>query len=138
MYEFLKGVPKISIQLNPGIYSFQCMSASGKTYLAKQLKLLRQLGEKVDSFTWYDTKRGGLAQTLTMSDFPMEELKVLLLDRYDRYAGYFVEELRKLSSTCIVLIDCKESLQFRGAKSCCIRLSSDSIEVYKYGACVRR
>lgn len=136
MYEFIKGVPKISIQLEPGIYIFQCSSAAGKTYLAKQLKLLRQAGEKVDSFTWYDTKRGGLAQTLTMSDFPMEDLKVLLLDRYDRYSGSFVDEIQKLSKTCIVLIDCKGSVKFSGAKTCSIRLSGARIEVHRNGACL--
>lgn len=34
MYEFLKGSPKVIIDLPSGLFSFQRQSAAGKTYLA--------------------------------------------------------------------------------------------------------
>lgn len=133
MYEYLKGSPKVIIQLPAGLFSFQCQSAVGKTYLAKQLRLLRGLGERVDSFTVDDLRRGDLEGALTASDCTVWDLEVLLLDRYDLYAGKFDAQIQTLSKTCTVLVDCKYQTCLKGVQDCRIKRDASTLEVYRYG-----
>lgn len=133
MYKFLKGVPKIIINLPAGLFSFQRESAVGKTYLSKQLRELRGLGEPVDSFSVEDLRRGNLEHALSASDMSVWDLKVLLLDRYDLYTRRFEDEIYKLGKTCTVLIDCKHSSYLQDVHDCKIVRDLTTIEVRGYG-----
>jgi hypothetical protein len=137
MYEFLKGSPKVIIDLPSGLFSFQRQSAAGKTYLASQLRMLRGLGEPVDSYTVEDLRRGGIYQALTAADYTAWDLKVVLLDRYDLYTQKFDDEIYRLSKTCTVLIDCKGRSYLTGVHDCRIRRDASTLEVYRYGVRIR-
>ena len=137
MYEFLKGSPKVIIDLPSGLFSFQRQSAAGKTYLASQLRMLRGIGEPVDSYTVEDLRRGSISQALTAADYTAWDFKVVLLDRYDLYAQKFDDEIYRLSKTCTVLIDCKGRSYLTGVHDSRIRRDASTLEVYRYGVRIR-
>lgn len=129
MYEFLKGSPKVIVDLPAGLFSFQRQSAAGKTYLARQLRMLRGIEEPVDSYTVEDLRHGGISQALTAADYTVWDLKVVLLDRYDLYVQKFDDEIYRLSKTCTVLIDCKGRSYLTGVHDCRIRRDAATLEV---------
>lgn len=137
MYFFEKGVPYVTIDLDNGIYVFDCESATGKSYLADRLRLLRSIGEPVDSFSFSDVaKFGNPDSALSGVDFSMEELKVILFDRYDQYAGKFTDTINKLKSRCIVLIECKGRSGLNVTGRCSIKFTKTQIEVTPGALCV--
>lgn len=131
MYEFLKGSPKVIIDLPAGLFSFPRRAAIGKTYLAKQLRMLRGIGEPVDSFTVDDLRRGGLSEALSASDYTVWDLKVVQLDRYDLYTRRFDDEIYRLSKTCTVLIACRSRSYLTGVHDCRIQRDASTLAVYR-------
>jgi len=130
MYIFTNGYPEIRIKLDNGVYIFDAKSSTGKTYLAILLKRLRGAGEPVDSFTYADSKRvNTLTEALSGKDFTVQQLRVIMLDRYDMYSDLYVDELDKLRENCVILIDCKWGARIRNTRRCYATLTSDSIEV---------
>lgn len=137
MYLFEKSVPAVRINLDNGIYVFECESATGKSYLAERLHELRSIGERVDSFSFPDvTKFGGPGPALNGVDFSMSDLCVILFDRYDQYVGAFTDMINALKDTCIVLVDCKEDTGLNVTGWCNIALSASEIEVDAGALCV--
>mgnify|MGYP003252141218 CR=1 FL=1 len=130
MYSFNKGLPEVQIDLPNGVYVFQRESGAGKSYLAERLHSLRSVGEPVDSFSFPDLKKfGSLEEALGGVDFTLCELKVILFDRYDQYAGKFTKSIQKLGDACIVLIDCKGLTQLSDVNMCDISFNKARIEV---------
>lgn len=107
MYEYAGGAFSIKVNLEPGLYLFDGNSSTGKTYLCKLLKQLRGRGEPVDGYTYADARRIGLREYLRGLDLPSQDIRVLLLDRYDMYAGQFCDVIAELREHCVVLLDCK-------------------------------
>jgi hypothetical protein len=107
MYNSNTKLFNICIDLEPGVYVFNKMSGTGKTYLAKELNILREKGEPVTSFTYADSLRRNLSDALNDMDFKQSEFKVVMLDRYDMYKGKYEDTIKNLATHCVVLIDCK-------------------------------
>ena len=138
MYLFEKSVPAVRINLDNGIYVFDCESATGKSYLAERLHALRSVGERVDSFSYPDVKKfGGPAAALNGVDFPMSDLRVVLFDRYGQYAGEFTDLINPLRHACIVLVDCKACTGLDVTGRCSIALSESEIVVDAGALCIR-
>ena len=117
--------PNVNILLNNGIYVFDAESATGKTWLCKQLKKLKAYGEPVDAITYND-----LLTRVRLENVVKPQNKVIMLDRYDMYreAGY--ELINNCETTSIVLIDCKSGFNgSRDTEMCFIDISENNIEV---------
>lgn len=127
MYLVDKYTIKLCIDLDSGIYVFDPESATGKTRLCGLLHKYQAYGEPVLSYTSDDYVIG-----LTISDLLKgKSCKVLMLDRYDRYAGAFEKEINELAKTSIILIDCKGELHIDcDFKNCSIKMEEKSIEVF--------
>ena len=125
MYKNDKFSKKINIDTENGVYVFTCESASGKTYLCKELKKLREAGEPVVSFTFSDYING-----LNLKE-QVEKIKpkVIMLDRYDMYDKAFNNDIIEWGNNSIVLIDHKSPYFLNSADTCCISFDSYEIEV---------
>ena len=120
----LTGNMDINIALRNGVWIFPPESATGKTYLYKQLKLHYLNGEPVVGYSYNDKLFGVHLEHLVDYD----RHKVLILDRYDLYSKDFTDIIKKFSLQGIVLIDCKVCPDIR-AEYCEIKFTSDLIEV---------
>lgn len=123
MIDLSKHYPSIQVRLDPGIYLFADGSARGKTYLCSLLHGLRTV-ERVDSHTYID-------------DFHPAELfdrskrDLIMLDRYDMYAGAGVEEIAKFAQTGgVVLIDCKSHQFPMTVETCFLRFREGELVVW--------
>lgn len=128
MIEF-NTVPKISIDLRPGLYLLTPLSATGKTYLASVLQQLHNLGESVVAYTYTDfQKHVDLDRLVTERG-----CSVLLLDRYGMYNGdeSIVRVALRVAKQGVVLIDVKAAdvPGIPGCRYADITLSPDRIEV---------
>lgn len=92
-----KYVPSIEINLEPGVYV--CMGGFGRTYLCSLLYKLRDL-ERVDSCTYPPAIPPGEL-------LDSEKRDLVMLDRYDMYAGFGTEEIARFAERGIVLVACK-------------------------------
>ena len=117
---------KVDINLNNGIYHFDCESATGKTRLYYVLKDYQLLGEPVVAYSYEDYLNG-----VKLDDKINSNTKLILIDRYDMFKGEYVDLLLKNEKACIVLIDSKETLDFCEYDSVCgINMTKESIEVF--------
>ena len=92
--------PSIQIKISePGVYSFTGLGSEGKSYLCSLLHKLRDR-ERVDSYRYPDPFYP--AELLNP-----EKRDLVMLDRYDMYAGQGTEELLAFAQRGIVLIDRK-------------------------------
>ena len=88
---------KIKVNKNPGIYSFEPLAATGKSYLCRTCKRLRESGVRAAGYDYGDYKRG----------LPLpRDVELLVVDRYEKYQ-VLDDELLELARTCIVLVDIK-------------------------------
>lgn len=121
---------KIIINLENGIYTMGNESATGKTYLYKMLDKLStrkdilcltfSSAELIDSITNIIKKRN---------------VKLLVLDRYDLYAGKFANEIISLRNDLIILLDYKQGSIFGEYQDICtLELTETTLEVESYGA----
>lgn len=102
-----------------------------------RLRHLRGVGEPVDSFSYPDLRKfGSLEEALNGVDFNMSDLKVLMFDRYDQYAGRFTDAIQRLGLSCIVLIDCKGLTHLRTVNMCRIEYNATVIEVSAGAVCI--
>lgn len=125
MIDLRRYLPGVEIRLDkPGVYVFPHSSAVGKTYLCTVLKDL-STRERVDSLTYSSIA------TIDIDKFFNSEAKdLLMLDRYDMYAGQFLDEITRFSKTGIILIACESSYHFpMNVKPCRIRLYDNRIVV---------
>lgn len=95
---------KVDIQLENGIYVFLPYSATGKTYLKKQLEYCRSLGDNVIAYTYSDLRRGLSLQASI--DALEANPDVIMLDRYDLYSTEFWDIINKYKSSSIILLNC--------------------------------
>lgn len=117
----------VKINLNNGIYQFDCESSTGKTRLYKVLRDYQRCGVNVISYSYNDLIDGLDLRNILLNKNP----DLILLDRYDMYNTLYHKELISLESSCIVLIDSKEMLKFGEYDLVCgINLLPESIEVY--------
>ena len=125
MYKNDKFSKKINIDAENGVYVFTCESASGKTYLCKELKKLREAGEPVVSFTFSDYING-----LNLKE-QVEKIKpkVIMLDRYDMYDKIFNNDIIEWGKNSIVLVDHKSPYFLNSVYTCCISFDPYEIEV---------
>lgn len=128
MLEFNDYVISIKVDLPIGLWAFTSASATGKTWLCKCLNDLEVMGKPVCGYSYNDYLCGrDLHAILTNPKY-----KLIMLDRYDMYAGIEVEAIREKAKSAIVLLDCK-----RGAKGiaaddiCFVDIFDDRIEVSK-------
>lgn len=88
---------KIKVNLEPGVYSFEPLSATGKTYLCETCKELRGYGANIAGYNYYDYKLG----------LPLPKgMDLLIVDRYELYP-VLDDELIELAQKSIVLVDIK-------------------------------
>lgn len=95
---------KVDIQLENGIYVFLPYSATGKTYLMKQLEYCRGLEDNVIAYTYSDLRRGLSLQASI--DALEANPDVIMLDRYDLYSTEFWGIINKYKSSSIILLNC--------------------------------
>ena len=131
MYSNNTRSPNLNIELEPGIYRFDCESGSGKTRLCKALKDYRVAGEPVISYSYQDSILGLPIDNVLVPN----KYKVIMLDRYDMYNGSGVEILGKCVENTVILIDCKGSLKvpkelYSKVHFCCISMDKNEIEVF--------
>lgn len=119
--------PKVYVDLNPGVYCFPAFSATGKTYLSLLLHQLRK-DERVDSYTYVD-------DFYPKQFFDRSKRDLVMLDRYDLYAGQGEHEMWEFAKTGIVLVDCKSNLKNTKFSPCSIRLEKEGILVYDTLSC---
>ena len=105
----VKNNVNIEIHLDNGIYILGLNSGEGKTRMCKLLHNYRKLGEPCLSYTYDDFINGVNLEALVKVVKP----KVLMLDRYDMYAGEFEDIIVNTAIQAIVLIDCKGSINFK-------------------------
>lgn len=96
---------KVDIQLENGIYVFLPYSATGKTYLKKQLEYCRGLGDNVVAYTYSDLARG--LSLRASIDALGANPDVIMLDRYDLYSTKFWDIINKYAKESIILLECK-------------------------------
>ena len=116
---------EIDIELNPGIYVFDNESATGKTFLYKMLTGLHSHPEVL--CVTYDTVD-------LITDFEgllnKRQVKLVLLDRYDMYAGRFDDVILKYKDDIVFILDYKNGYTLnKYAKICYIELTRDRLEV---------
>lgn len=104
-FEITDASPNIISYLSkPGIYRLKEMSATGKTYLCKSLKMLRTIGYPVNGYDYYD-----FLEEKPIEKFIRDKVKLVVIDRYDMYNGKLKAYLPELAKNCVVLIDCKST-----------------------------
>lgn len=117
--------PEVDIRLKNGVYVFLCDSSTGKTYLASILKKMEYV-DNVISFSYSDSE----ANLITMNRCIGKS--VVMFDRYDLYAGKYIDIINKIKDSSIVLMDYKFTSNFNLCmKDCIIELESNSIEVFE-------
>lgn len=121
--------PKVRINLAPGLYVFDPLSATGKTYLASILTKLTNLREPVVAYT-YDDYLKGVDPELRLAGRPW---KVILLDRFDMYSDdpRVLEAIQQIDAEAIVLVDAKANQlpPIGSYRSAYIELMPEVIEV---------
>lgn len=97
--------PKIEIELENGLHRFYPWSATGKTYLYKQLESLHALGHKIVTYTYDNYLYGHSLKQMVNLVKP----EVIMLDRLDMYADdeKIIEVIREVHDKAIVLISKK-------------------------------
>ena len=90
---------KIRVDKEPGVYSFEPISGTGKTRLCELCKRYHNFGVNVDGYDFYDFREG--------RELP-RGLDLLVVDRYGLYPA-LDDELREIGRETIVLVDDKES-----------------------------
>ena len=116
-------VPSIEIRLSePGVYAFSPLRADGKSYLCSLLHQLRDR-ERVDSYTYP-------AVFDPAALFDREKRDLIMLDRYDMYAGQGTEEILRFAQSGIVLVDVKGPNDLCKVLSTFLRLYRDRIVVF--------
>lgn len=124
MYKNEEYRPIINIDLDKGVYIFDSESATGKTYLCKQLKKLQAYGEPVISFTYDDILR-----RTNLNDID-KQYEVIMLDRYDLYREEGQGLINKFKDESIILVDCKIGyIDNIDSEICYIELTDNNIEV---------
>lgn len=117
---------KVIVNLKPGIYIIDSVSAIGKTYLCNFLKECNMAGYQVMGYTYSDYKLGLPIENILVPG----KYKVVLLDRYDMYFGVGKELLSKCAKDTIILIDYKgRRLIAEEEDWCTIERTQDTIEV---------
>ena len=119
-----EGSIDIIINLRNGVYYFEEVSSTGKSRLAKLLKVYSRKGLPVISYS-YDDKVLGIPFSILVKPGKQE---LLLLDRYDLYNGEFKEEIEEFAKTGVVLIDIKGPSKV-ACEECIIKMEKTLIEV---------
>lgn len=129
IYDGKQYYPKLSIELEPGVYVFRPISASGKTFIHHTLK---DVARKYDTVAYtYDDY---------LDDISLEHKinrcngipKVIMLDRYDMYIGKCDDVIEKYKNKSIILLDIKDTNEAtkRADDFVYIERSNESIRVY--------
>lgn len=117
---------QILVDLEPNVYMFQRLSATGKSRLCKCLKKLCSYGEPVNAYTYEDKLLGIPIESVLVPN----KYKVILLDRYDMYIGDGKDLINECRKNSVILIDCKSEFYFADDdEMCSISMSADRIEV---------
>lgn len=109
---------KIDIQLDNGVYVFNNISSTGKTYLYNTINMYLNLDDEIPVFglSYTDYEKG-----LTLAKAIKDKAKLVVIDRYDMYKGEFDKEIEELGKNGIVLVDCKSPTKLK-AYHCAIKL----------------
>lgn len=115
---------KVNIDLEPGLYEFNAVSATGKTLL---LKMVKSIGDKKKiAITYHDMMLGIDLRNIVASFQP----ELLILDRFDLYddKSDVLKSLKNIGA--IVLVDYKTQRNFCDFDDTCfVTLTEDSLEV---------
>lgn len=123
MFRLDKYRVKIRVVQTNGVYRFGDASASGKSYLSKLLRVYRSYGEPVGVYSYPDYVDG-----VSLRD-RARGCKLFVVDRYDMYYGYALEEIRALGEDCIVLVDIKTPRELEHVAVCGIILKPEEISI---------
>ena len=125
------GSMNIHIKARPGVYVFNQDSANGKTYLYQIIRNNAQLlRNKIVAYSCVDKDNGFRIDDLFVDNKPY----ILLLDRYDMMQGEFLEIIKRMGDSGIVLVDTKKKIVGSGkagirTKFIPIKYTKDGIEV---------
>ena len=129
IYDGKQYYPKLSIELEPGVYVFRPISASGKTFMHHTLK---DVARKYDTVAYtYDDYLDGISLEHKINrciGIP----EVIMLDRYDMYIGKCDDIIDEYDSKSIILLDIKDTTEAtkRADDFVYIERSNESIRVY--------
>ena len=120
---------KIDIDLNNGIYIFDKVSGSGKTYL---FNILSKITSTTDFLCITYTNHSFIEDLKSLCN--RRNTKLLFLDRYDLYCDKFKEDIMSLSKDITVILDLKNIPNdiYINSSSCYIELTKDCIKVGAY------
>lgn len=105
---------KLSIDLTPGIYTFDKESNIGKTRLHNLIKSRESYTNTIASLTFNDVfNKEYVIKNLLEKD----ECKTIMLDRYDLYNH--IDYLDNYKKSKVILIDCKGSSGLKSVLSIC-------------------
>ena len=123
MIDFIAMIRKVSINLEPGLYSFHPDSATGKTLLVKMVK---SIGEKdMVAITYHDIIMG-IDLNKSISGNP----KLLILDRFDLYDEESVKLEALRDADCVTIVDYKTERRFCDFDDTCfVTLDRNQLEV---------
>ena len=103
-------VPSVIINAEPGIYTFEAESGTGKTFLFSMLCSASDIGLPVVTYTYSDYLRGvNLTEQISL-----RKPELIMLDRYDRYRfdEKIIRAIDQASETAVVLIDLKNLIEY--------------------------
>lgn len=122
----LQGSPKITIDLQPGVYVFEPVSATGKTRLVKALAGATVDGALVMSYEHYQVNPKAVVENLA------GPYKLVVIDRFDLW--YKDEAVRDAivanREGRITLIDCKSGRFGLGIPTAFVRITLSPSEVH--------
>lgn len=93
----LNGAVGIKCNLPNGIYTLGMLSCTGKTRLCKLLKLYNRGGKNVDSFSFEEVGKID----------PPSSGDLVLFDRFDKYSDRYIDTIKNISKSGVVLLDLK-------------------------------
>lgn len=128
MYKFSVRGKDVTVDLEPGVYVFDCVTSSGKTFLCNALKTFKRLGQPVAGYTYNDMLDG-----IDLDKYVgNEKLECLVVDRYDMYMNKYIDTIERLADDgCVVLVDCKyKALLKLDYELASIELGAGKVRVY--------
>ncbi len=117
MFAIEKYRVKIHVDKEPGVYEFEPISNTGRSYLCELCKRYHNFGENVAGYDYYDYKLG----------IPLPQgVDLLVVDRYGLFP-FLDDALWEMGEKAIVLVDTKPT---RFAMLCAMEASDGDIRVY--------
>lgn len=127
MFEILNRYPNIRVNLEPGLYRFNPVSGSGKTWLTSVLQSFNMYGEAVNGYTLLDFHRGVDLKSI-LND---SAVKLVVIDRYDMLPAELSIIIDSVEDKIVILACIHDYHGKKRVHSCNIILEENRITIVK-------